>query len=216
MSASRTTRALLSLGLLAAACATSEEDPQRRPPGGFADAAGGSSGSSGTGGNGGQLDAASDSSGDASRDVSADGPADASGDADAAGDSGTTGQVVIVSRSSTGIVLSTRGVAGPFSTKTVATSILDRPALAETAAGAVLVVRDSVQNELRFATWNASTGALSALSPVGTAGLTLGSPCPGDRIEHDPGVPGFRLQILRQSIWRQLAGVRSGAGRRSA
>ncbi len=148
-------------------CATGEDDPQRKKPGGVTDASsGGSGGSTGdaSAGSAGALDAASDdaldAAGDAIDDGSADAIADATTDAEDAGtdaaDASTGARLLLVARS-------------------VARTTLSAPAIAAHASGALTVVRDQ-GNELSFATWDPQSAAWSSFSHVGAGGLTIASP----------------------------------------
>ena len=163
---------------LFAACATSEEDPQRKPPGGFADAAGGTGGVLDSGSDVGATDAPADTGADAQPDASADASPDASADAsgDAAQPDASAGQLILVTRSATGLVLATRTAASAFSTQPIAQAALDTPALTRTSSGALVVVRDPAAGELRYATYAKAGATLSPFAAVGTAGMTLGAP----------------------------------------
>jgi hypothetical protein len=183
----RRTGILLFFAALGLRCATTEDEANRKVPGGFVDAAsdqatsGGSGGNSGSGGSGasGGTGGSEDSGHDVTLDVNDANIADATpeaNDANDAGpdaDAGPTGTLVLLGRSATQVLFGAKE-SGSWTTSTATFTAVSAPAITSTSTGALAVVRRS-DNELDYATWAAGVG-WSALFPVGTAGATLGTP----------------------------------------
>ncbi|MBX3126859.1 MAG: hypothetical protein KF718_09075 [Polyangiaceae bacterium] len=175
MTTRRAGLAAVALGALLCACATSEDEPYRKKPGGYVDASpdtatGGSSatggsagtgGSSATGGSAGASDAAADGADDAAPDAAPD-----------AG--GPTAQLLLAVRTASSIVRAARTSGGSWATTVTAFTALGGPALAAVGDDAVMVVRAAGQGELHES--RLAAGAWSALTPVGTDGWTVGAP----------------------------------------
>lgn len=177
--------------LLAVHCATSEDEPDRKKPGGYddagSDAGGTGGGSGGSGGSGGGTGGSAgseagtdggDAAADAAEDAAPDGPADAAADADAAGPSG---RLLLVARSASDVTFG-ESTGGAWTTQSVSRATLSAPAIAATAWGAVVVVRDQSGNALSFSTWSPG-GSWSSFAAVAAGGATIGSPAlaaPGD------------------------------------
>lgn len=198
------------------ACATSETDPERKKPGGFADAAGNDSSQDV------QSEAEADSSADAAPDTSTgdasadvvEAAADAPPDADAAADAATAGSVVLVSRSASGLSLCARQGAGAYATQTLALSAADTPALAATASGALLVVRNPTLGELQWATWSKAGGNWSTPVAVNPSSASLGSPALASAASTTLAFLGtdFKFYVNRfTTTWQGTAPVLAGA-----
>jgi hypothetical protein len=182
----RRTLCALLVGAAALRCATSEEEKDRKVPGGFADAGPDGGGTGGTGGSGGSpadatteaeveaaTDAGTDAAADAEMDASDADVADASDAAlEAEADAAPNEALLLVGRSTNSVVFAEKsGTAWSSTTQSFAATSV--PALTLTGSGAIAVVR-AQNNELDFATWNGSSW--TTLSPVGVAGVTIGSP----------------------------------------
>ncbi|MCA9595386.1 MAG: hypothetical protein KC776_18855 [Myxococcales bacterium] len=175
----------LILLLASARCATSEDDPVRKVPGGYVDAtaegSGATGGSAGTGGGAGSGGAAGseDAGADASEDAPVDAPIDAPVDAladvvvDVTPDASPPGTLLLISRNTTSVTLGAWD-GSSWSTSPLSLATSSAPALVSGSFGALGVLRANAQDELTYVSWSA--GTWSSAAPVGTAGWTLGTP----------------------------------------
>jgi hypothetical protein len=176
----RRTGTFFFIAALGFGCATTEDESNRKVPGGYADAGADQSTSGGSGGSGGKSDSsaaggtggAEDSGSDVAEDATDADTSDAN-DAGPDADAGPTGKLVLIGRSATQVLFGAKE-AGSWTTSTATFGAASTPAITSTSSGALAVVRRS-DNELDYATWAPGVG-WSALFPVGVGGATIGTP----------------------------------------
>ncbi len=164
-------------------CATSEDAPDRKVPGGVVD----SGADQGTGGSvsdaasdgaeaasDAALDGGTDAVADTSEDATGDGSPDANTEAEAAADAASGDRLLVVGRNGQSVLFG-ESAGGSFTTNNVTFAAASVPALVSTGFGALSVVRRASDNELDSATWSPS-GGWSSLSAIGTGGASIASP----------------------------------------